>query len=195
MRETAPPCERTSTPSCSKAARSRLTVAAVTPRAAQRSDAVIVRCPERISRIRNLRSSASMMLAFSWHPRGCPSSVRGRCGKPSARTHCIAIWMICIPESRSLEANNRTKTNKIVDKRSDCRYIRATGAVDRRFVESSIMRRRANLGDDSQILARSPSSGLRPPPERPADSSSQGSFVPASSRANHKFCMGREELR
>ena len=38
MRETAPPCERTSTPACSSAARSRLTVAAVTPRALHRSE-------------------------------------------------------------------------------------------------------------------------------------------------------------
>lgn len=62
MRDTAPPWERTSTPSSSRAARSRRMVAGVTASALHSSEALIVRCVVRISRMRNLRSSASMSI-------------------------------------------------------------------------------------------------------------------------------------
>src|SRR5271170_2446258 len=58
VRETAPPCERTNTPSFSKASKSRRTVAAVTPSVRISSEAVTVRSRDKTSRIRNLRSSA-----------------------------------------------------------------------------------------------------------------------------------------
>ncbi len=63
--DTAPPCERTRTPSPSNVAKSRRIVIGVTLNNSQSSTAAIVRRVASISRIRNLRSSASKSAPLS----------------------------------------------------------------------------------------------------------------------------------
>jgi hypothetical protein len=65
-----------------------------------------------------------------------PVSSSFRCRSMSRSTNCIALWTNCIVQRFPFE-RNRAITNKIVDKRSHCRYIRATIAASCKSVQGN----------------------------------------------------------